>query len=166
MIYRKSKYELKLLKAAGEIVAMAHEAAKEAVKGAFSAVFTGLAAGATVMGLDWVIQRASGRGIKEQSAILTPIKTGASLVFNAAKKFFKMFSKDTSLSKVLAYPVVGFPKDVYNYVKTARGGTKAGKVIAVAVGAGALIFSAFKTMIKINRLNADVDHGFKVGHNR
>lgn len=32
MIYRKSKYELKLLKAAGEIVAMAHEAVKDAVK--------------------------------------------------------------------------------------------------------------------------------------
>ena len=32
MIHRKSKYELKLLKAAGEIVAMAHEAAKDSIK--------------------------------------------------------------------------------------------------------------------------------------
>ena len=32
MIKRKSKYELKLMKAAGEIVAMAHEAVKDAVK--------------------------------------------------------------------------------------------------------------------------------------
>ena len=32
MIIRKSKYELKLMKGAGEIVAMAHEAVKEAIK--------------------------------------------------------------------------------------------------------------------------------------
>ena len=32
MIYRKSKYEIKALKAAGEIVAMAHQAAKDAIR--------------------------------------------------------------------------------------------------------------------------------------
>jgi len=32
MLYRKSRYELKLMKAAGEIVAMAHQAAKEAIR--------------------------------------------------------------------------------------------------------------------------------------
>ncbi len=144
----------------------AYVTTKEGIFGAVSAVFSGLVAGGSVMGLDWLIQRASGHGVKNQSAILTPIKTGANIVIGAAKKFFKVFSKDTSMSKVLAYPFVGFPRDVYKYVKSAKGGTTAGKYIAVAVGLGAVAFSALKTLIKINRLNAEVDHGFKVGHNK
>ena len=143
----------------------AYNVVKETAVGAVCATLAGITAGGSVMGLDWIIQRASGRGIKDQSAILTPLKTVGNIIGGACKKFAKAFSKDTSMGKILAYPFVGFPKDIYRYVKTAQGGSKAGKAVAVAIGLGAAAFSVCKTIVRINRLNADVDHGFKVGHN-
>jgi len=144
----------------------AYNTVKEGITGAVSAVASGLAAGGAVMGLDWIIQRASGNGIKEQSAILTPLKTVGNIIAGVTKKAIKVFSKETSTKSVLAYPFVGFPRDIYKYVRSAKGGSKAGKAIAVVIGAGAAAFSICKTIININRLNADVDHGFKVGHNK
>ena len=143
----------------------AYNTVKQTIGGTFNAITAGLTAGGAVMGLDWIIQRVAGKGVQGQSILTTPFKTAWGIVSGAGKKFAKAFSKNTSVGKILSYPFVGFPKDIYNYVKNAKGGSKVGKTIAVAVGLGAAVISACKSYIKLNRLNAEVDHGFKMGHN-
>jgi len=134
-------------------------------KGAFKAIGGAFVAGGSVMSIDWLIQRLSGNGVEGQSILTTPLKTAWNIVAGVTKKVAKIFAKDTSFREVLAYPIIGFPKDVYNYVKNAKGGSKAGKGIAIAIGLAALVLSIFKTVVTINTGNAEIDHKYKTGHN-
>ncbi len=144
----------------------AYVGVKEGISGVVSSVLTGLTAGAAVLGLDWFLQRAAGRGVEGQSLLKTPIKTAGGIIGGVFKKVAKVFDKDTNFRQIITYPFVGFPKDIYNYVKDVKGCSKFGKHTAVAIGVIAAGLAAFKALVSINRAMADVDHGFKVGHNR
>ena len=139
---------------------------KEGIAGVVSTILTGLTAGAAVLGLDWFLQKAAGHGVEGQTLLKTPIKTAGGIIGGIFKKAAKVFDKNTNFRQIIAYPFIGFPKDIYNYVKDVKGCSKFGKHTAVAIGLIAASLAAFKAMIKINRAMADVDHGFKVGHNR
>ena len=147
-------------------VKKAYVGVKEGITGVLSSVFTGLTAGAAVLGLDWFLQKAAGNGVAEQSLLKTPIKTAVGIVGGVCKKVAKVFDKNTNFRQIVTYPFVGFPKDIYNYVKNVKGCSKFGKHTAVAIGIIAAGVAAFKAMININIALAEVDHGFKVGHNR
>ncbi len=138
--------------------------AKEGIFGLVSSILAGLTAGAAVLGLDWFLVRTAGRGVKDQSLLTTPVKTIAGIVGGIAKKASSVFDKN--LKQIIKYPFIGFPKDIYNYVKNAKGCSRFGKATAVAIGLGVAGTVALGTLININRSMADVDHGFRVGHNR
>lgn len=138
--------------------------AKEGLFGIGSTVLAGLATGAAVLGLDWTLNKAAGRGLKDQSLLTTPFKTVGNLFASFAKKVASLPNK--SVKEIVAYPFTKFPKQVYNYVKDIKGCSKFGKTAAVTVGVIAAGFTALGALIGINRAMADVDHGFRVGHNR
>ena len=138
--------------------------AKEGFFGLVSTVAAGLASGAAVLGLDWTLTKAAGHGLKEQSLLTTPLKTVGNLFASLAKKAVNL--KNKTVGEIVAYPFTKFPKEVFNYVKNAKGCSKFGKTAAVTVGLAVAGFTALGALIGINRAMADVDHGFRVGHNR
>ena len=141
----------------------AYVTAKEGIKGLVSTVASGLAATGAVLGLSWILQKAAGRGVPGETW-LHPLAAVGSLVGNAVSKVARGLTNGTA-KQILAYPFTGFFKDVYKYVKNANGCGTAGKVVASAIGLGVVAFGLCKTMININKANAEVDHEFAVGHN-
>ncbi len=137
---------------------------KDGIVGVASAVVSGLVAGAAVLGIDWTVGRLRGHGAKDQSLLLTPLKTVLGAIAGIGKKIGSVFNK--SIGQIVTYPFIGMPKDIYNYVKDAKGCSKFGKVAAVGVGVVAAGLAGIGTLISVNRKFAHVDHGFKVGHNK
>ena len=137
-------------------------ATKEGLFGFASAVGTGLAVGGSVLSLGWFFNKMA-KGQIDKDLFLTPVKTVGNLIKAAATKALKVFNK--SFLDVIKYPFVNFPRNVYNYVKKANVPAFA-KWMGVSIGLVAASTVALGTIIKINKAMAEVDHGFKVGHNK
>jgi len=137
-------------------------AAKEGLFGFASAAGTGLAAGASVMSLGWLFNKVA-KGQVDKDLFITPLKTVGGLIAATAKKAVGVFNK--SFIDVVKYPFIGFPRDVFKYVKNANCPAFV-KTMGVTIGLAAAGVVALGTMIKINKAMAEVDHGFKVGHNK
>jgi len=137
-------------------------ATKEGFLGTIKAAAVGLFTGGIFMSMGWMFGKLS-REKLDRTIITTPLKTAGNLIAATFKKAAGIFNK--SFVDVIKYPVIDFPKDVYKYVKNAKCG-KATKIMAVTVGFCAAAASAFGSIIKINRAMADIDHGYRVGHNR
>ena len=137
-------------------------ATKEGLFGFISAIGAGLVTGGSVMGLGWLFNKV-GKGEIDSKLFTTPFKTAGHLVSTGFKKLGHIFNK--SVADIIKYPFVKFPKEVAEYVSK-HSCNKFGKFMTYATGLTAATVVALGTLIKINKAMADVDHGFKVGHNK
>lgn len=138
--------------------------ATEGSQGIALSALGAMAAGGSVLGIDWLITKANGKGLKEQSLLGTPIKAVGGIIKGIAGKIAKLPNK--KVWEVLTYPFVGGPKSVYNYVKNIKGVSNIGKGLAAAVGLTVAGLGLAKMIININRKTAEVDHGYMVGHRK
>lgn len=137
---------------------------KEGLFGVITAVSAGMATGAGILSLDWFITRLSGHGDKSQSLLKTPAKAVGKAFLGVGKKLCSVWN--STIKDIVKYPFVGFPKDISNYIKNLKGISPYGKNIAVGLGIAATCVSAACTLVKINKARAEVDHGFRIGHNK
>ncbi|MDD3593045.1 MAG: hypothetical protein PHX18_00285 [Candidatus Gastranaerophilales bacterium] len=136
--------------------------ATEGTKGVILSTLGGLAVGGGVLGVDWLITKANGKGLKAQSLFGTPIKAVGGIIGGIFKKIAKLPNK--TVLEIITYPFYQGPKSVYNYMKNIQGISKLGKTLAVTAGLAAVGLGLAKTVINVNRKTADIDHGYRVGH--
>lgn len=137
---------------------------KEGFFATIAAITAGLTTGAAVLSLDWYIMRLAGHGDKTQSLWKTPFKTVGDAFLRVGKKLCSTWNK--TIKDIVKYPFVDFPKDISEYINTSKGISKHGKGLAIGLGIMATCVTAACGLVKVNRARAEVDHGFKIGHNK
>lgn len=133
-------------------------------KGAISGTIGGMVLGGAIMGVDWLALKGIGKGDASQKILIHPFKVAGGVLKTIAKKAIKIPKK--TVGECITYPFTKAPKQIYEYVKNAKGVSKFGKALAATVGIGTLGLSLLRSTVRYNVRTADIDHAFYQGHRK